>query len=217
MKVRDSGMPDETVWERFFDARQILAELDFTAADADVVDFGCGYGTFSVAAARLTPGTVYALDIDASMIDATAGKAASFGLDNVNPIRRDFVAEGTGLPIASAGYAMLFNILHAEDPVALLREALRVLRPAGKVAVIHWTYDAGTPRGPDLSIRPRPEQCRGWAQQAGFELVMPAIALPPHHYGLLGRKPQGPTKTESFMGQTLSVIGSALRLRGARS
>jgi SAM-dependent methyltransferase len=189
MKVRDSGMPDETMWAQFFDARQILTQLDFTTRNADVVDFGCGYGTFTVAAARLTTGTVYALDIDAAMIEATAAKAASFGLDNVTTIERDFVTEGTGLPNAAADYAMLFNILHAEHPVELLREALRVLRPGGKVAVIHWIHDAATPRGPDLSIRPRPEQCRAWAQQAGFECVMPTIALPPHHYGLLGRKP----------------------------
>jgi SAM-dependent methyltransferase len=189
MKVRDSGMPNETMWAQFFDARGILTALDFSAADADVVDFGCGYGTFTVAAARLTSGTVYALDIDTEMIAATAAKAASFGLDNVRTIPRDFVAEGTGLPNASADYAMLFNILHAEQPVELLREALRVLRPRGKAAVIHWIYDATTPRGPDLSIRPRPEQCRTWAQDAGFEVVRPTIALPPHHYGLLGRKP----------------------------
>jgi ubiquinone/menaquinone biosynthesis C-methylase UbiE len=190
MKVRDSGMPDEAMWAGFFDARQILTQLAFTATNADVVDFGCGYGTFTVAAARLTSGTVYALDIDAAMIEATAAKAASFGLDNVTTIERDFVTQGTGLPSASADYAMLFNILHAEHPVELLREALRVLRPGGKVAVIHWIHDAATPRGPALSIRPRPEQCRTWAQQAGFECVMPTVALPPHHYGLLGRKPQ---------------------------
>ena len=183
-------MPDEAMWAGFFDARQILTQLAFTATNADVVDFGCGYGTFTVAAARLTSGTVHALDIDAAMIEATAAKAASFGLDNVTTIERDFVTQGTGLPSASADYAMLFNILHAEDPVELLREALRVLRPGGKVAVIHWIHDASTPRGPDLSIRPRPEQCRSWAQEARFEFVMPTIALPPHHYGLLGRKPQ---------------------------
>ena len=189
MKVRDSGMPDEAMWAGFFDARQILAELDFRVANADVVDFGCGYGTFSVAAARLTNGTVYALDIEAGMITAAAAKAASFGLDNVKTIERDFVAEGTGLPDASTDYAMFFNILHAEEPVALLREALRVLRPAGKVAVIHWNHDPKTPRGPVLSIRPQPEQCRTWIRQAGFALVTPTVPLPPHHYGLLGRKP----------------------------
>jgi SAM-dependent methyltransferase len=189
MKVRDSGMPDEAMWAQFFDARGILTALDFSTTDADVVDFGCGYGTFTVAAATLASGTVYALDIDAEMIAATAAKAASFGLDNVRTATRDFVTEGTGLPNASADYAMLFNILHAEQPVELLREALRVLRPGGKAAVIHWIHDATTPRGPDLSIRPPPQQCRAWAQEAGFEVVRPTISLPPHHYGLLGRKP----------------------------
>jgi ubiquinone/menaquinone biosynthesis C-methylase UbiE len=189
MKVRDSGMPVETVWERFFDARRILAELDFIDPEADVVDFGCGYGTFTVAAARLTSGTVHAVDIDADMIKATMARAASFGLDNVKPIARDFVAEGTGLPDASMGCAMLFNILHAERPVGLLREAFRVLRPGAKVAVIHWVSDSPTPRGPELSIRPRPQQCQTWLRDAGFELVIPEVALPPHHYGLVGRKP----------------------------
>jgi ribosomal protein L11 methylase PrmA len=82
MKVRDSGMPDEAMWAQFFDARGILTALDFSTTNAEVVDFGCGYGTFTVAAARLTSGAVYALDIDAEMIAATAAKAASFGLDN---------------------------------------------------------------------------------------------------------------------------------------
>ncbi len=42
MKVRDSGMPDEKMWEGFFDARIILAQLDFIDHQANVVDFGCG-------------------------------------------------------------------------------------------------------------------------------------------------------------------------------
>ena len=189
MKARDSGMPDEAMWAQFFDARQILTALAFTTPDADVVDFGCGYGTFTVAAARLTTGNVYALDIDPTMIAATTAKAASLGLGNVNIIERDFIAAGTGLRDASTDYAMLFNILHAENPVDLLREALRVLRPGGTVAVIHWIHDSTTPRGPDLGIRPRPEQCRAWLQEAKFERVTPTIALPPHHYGVLGRKP----------------------------
>ena len=176
------------IWERFFDGRQILAKLDFNDFEADVVDFGCGYGTFSVAAARLTSGAVHALDIDPEMINATATRAASLGVGNVKAIERDFVAEGTGLPDASTDYALLFNILHAEDPIGLLREAWRVLRPGGKVSVIHWVYDAATPRGPDLSIRPRPAQCRTWVRRAGFELLLPEVVLLPYHYGLVARR-----------------------------
>jgi SAM-dependent methyltransferase len=189
MKVRDSGMPDEATWKKFFDAGEILAALAFTDAEADVIDFGCGYGTFAIAAARLTRGTVYAVDIDVEMIEATAANAAALGLRNVETIERDFVADGTGLPDHSTDYAMLFNILHAEDPGNLLREAFRLLRSAGMVAVIHWVHDAATPRGPNLAIRPRPEQCRQWLQEAGFQIVIPHVSLPPHHYGVVGRKP----------------------------
>lgn len=189
MKVRDSGMPEEATWEAFFDADDVLEALGFPNSDAAVADFGCGYGTFALAAALRTTGTVYAIDIEAAMTEATAARAADLGAGNVRTILRDFVAEGTGLPDGSIDYAMLFNILHAESPGRLLSEAFRVLRPGGTVAVIHWIHDAATPRGPDLSIRPRPEDCRRWMKKAGFELLVRHVSLPPYHFGLVGRKP----------------------------
>jgi ubiquinone/menaquinone biosynthesis C-methylase UbiE len=189
MKVRDSGMPSEETWEGFFDAPSVLAALAFPAGKADVVDFGCGYGTFTTAAASLTSGTVHALDIDPAMIRATALRVASLGLANVRLIERDFVSGGSTLPGQSADYAMLFNILHAEAPLTLLLESFRILRPNGKVAVIHWIHDRTTPRGPDLAIRPRPEECRQWMQSAGFVLLVREVALPPYHYGIVGQRP----------------------------
>lgn len=188
MKVRDSGMPEEQLWATFFDANRILTQLQFDDPAADVVEFGCGYGTFTLAAAARTHGTVFALDLEPEMLATTEHKAAAAGLNNVRTLLRDFVADGTGLPDNSVGYAMLFNILHTENPVGLLREAFRVLRPGGKVGVIHWNYDSSTPRGPDLNIRPRPGQCQAWTRAAGFALVLPLISLPPYHYGLVGKK-----------------------------
>jgi SAM-dependent methyltransferase len=188
MKIRDSGMPAEDRWESFFDATKVLSALSFSAPDADVVDFGCGYGTFTTAAAQLTTGMVHALDIDAEMVQATLRRAASLGLPNVVASKRDFVSEGSGLEAESVDYAMLFNILHGEGPELLLREAFRTLRPDGKAAVVHWIHDSTTPRGPNLSIRPRPQECRAWMESAGFELLIPEVALPPYHYGIVGRK-----------------------------
>ena len=189
MKVRESGMPEEAMWAAFFDAPRILTQLGFDDPGADVVEFGCGYGTFTVACAARTRGTVFALDLEAEMLEVTQRKARESGLRNVRLLPRDFVADGTGLPESSAGYAMLFNILHAENPVGLLNEAYRVLRPGGKVGVIHWNYDPNTPRGPEMSIRPRPEQCQTWTREAGFVLAIPFVSLPPYHYGLVGQKP----------------------------
>jgi ubiquinone/menaquinone biosynthesis C-methylase UbiE len=187
MKIRDSGMPDELQWESFFDVDRCLELLDFSAS-ADVVDFGCGYGSFTVAAAKRTRGTVFAIDLEPAMITATAQKAKSLGLNNVQTVLRDFVAVGTGLPDASVEYAMQFNILHAERPLTLLQEAYRVLKSSGKIALMHWVHDASTPRGPDLRIRPRPEQLRQWLTECGFEVTKPFVALPPYHFGAVGTR-----------------------------
>ena len=59
MKIRESGMPDEQKWYEFFDPTAILPRLGLDAACGDVVEFGCGYGTFTLAAARIISGTVY--------------------------------------------------------------------------------------------------------------------------------------------------------------
>jgi SAM-dependent methyltransferase len=122
------------------------------------------------------------------MIDERERLARQEDLSNVRFEQRDFMNDGTGLPNGSVEYAMLFNILHAEEPLRLLAEAWRILLPGGRVAVIHWNYDPATPRGPSMSIRPRPEDCRRWLIQAGFIVADPIINLPPHHYGLVGRK-----------------------------
>jgi ubiquinone/menaquinone biosynthesis C-methylase UbiE len=189
MKTRESGMPDEAMWASFFSPEQTLRRLGLTESSGDVIDFGCGYGTFAVAAARIVRGTVYAVDIEQAMIDATNAKAAEERLANVRTSRRDFVAAGTGLADASVGYAMLFNILHCERPDVLLEEARRVLMPGGTLAVIHWNYDPATPRGPSMAIRLRPEQCRALAVEAGFSPPnAEKVDLPPWHYGYALKK-----------------------------
>ena len=188
MKVRDSGMPDEEMWDRFFDPSSDLARLGLTRDTSSCVDLGCGYGTFTIPAARIIEGTIHGFDIEPEMIEATGAKAASAGLANVQLHLRDFVAEGTGLPDASIGYVMLFNILHADEPERLLREAYRILAPGGKAAVMHWVSDRLTPRGPSLDIRPSPADCRKWLAASGFTIEGDVVALPPYHFGLVGRR-----------------------------
>ena len=189
MRTRESGMPDEATWAAFFDPDRVLDALGLAPTASQIVDFGCGYGTFTAPAARRTSGQVHALNIDPQMVATTLEHAQQAGLSNVRGIVRDFVAHGSGLPAGFAGFAMLFNLLHAECPETLLQEAWRVLKPDGILAVMHWRHDATTPRGPSMNIRPRPEQCRDWAVASGFEVLPPGILdLPPYHYGLALRK-----------------------------
>jgi len=190
MKVRDSGMPEEEMWTGFFEPSKVLSIFGLDRGVQDLVEFGCGYGTFTLAAAGIAAGTVYALDIEPEMVDVVRQKCDEAGIDNVRAEVRDIVAQGIGLAENSMDVALLFNILHHEEPVALMKEALRVLKPNGMLAVIHWNYDPTTPRGPAMEIRPRPEQCIEWGKEAGFRFnEQNRYDLPPYHYGLLFKKP----------------------------
>jgi SAM-dependent methyltransferase len=190
MKIRDSGMPSESVWQSFFDPEIILIKLGLKPDMEKVVDFGCGYGTFSIAAAKLTNAKIYALDIDAEILELATNSALKQGLGNIRFKKRDFVSNGTEHAAQSIDFAMMFNLLHMEHPQVLLAEAHRILKPNGKLAIMHWNHDASTPRGPALSIRPKPDQIVNWAKSAGFSThAVNVIDLPPYHYGLVVSAP----------------------------
>jgi SAM-dependent methyltransferase len=190
MKARESGMPEEVYWESFFDADAVMKILfDTSGLAGDLVEFGCGYGTFTVPAALHTHSIVTALDIDPQMIDRVRQKIEAQELSNVRAEVRDFVADGTGLDSGTQDHALIFNLLHLEQPVVLLREAHRVLHDDGMLFVMHWRSDILTPRGPSLAIRPRPEQCQAWLEEAGFRNIEPVNlqSCCPYHFGLLAR------------------------------
>jgi len=185
MKTRDSGMPGEPYWETLLDVPLILDRLGVNAVLRDVIELGCGYGTFSLPVARRISGRLTTVDIEPEMVRRTAERAATEGITNLRCELRDVMKEGFGVPDGSQDAALLFNILHCEQPVALLTEAARAVRSGGSVLVVHWRHDPSTPRGPSLDIRPRPEQIIAWAEETGS--LMPrssVINLPSWHYGL---------------------------------
>jgi hypothetical protein len=61
------------------------------------------------------------------------------------------------------------------------------LKVGGRVGIIHWNYDPTTPRGPPMDIRPKPEQCKRWAESVGF-IFEKKLDLKLYHYGLVLRK-----------------------------
>ena len=188
MKARESGMPNEKIWEQFFNVEKILSELEVDNKIEKLVDFGFGYGTFTIPASRKIKGIVYAYDIEEALTKELESKLEINNIHNVICISKDFIAEGTELQNEEVDYVMLFNILHAEKSVDIFGETFRILKRNGKVGVIHWNYDSNTPRGPSMLIRPKPEELKSMLIKSGFTILQDNISLPPYHYGILAKK-----------------------------
>jgi ubiquinone/menaquinone biosynthesis C-methylase UbiE len=185
MKVRDSVMPEEKIWSGFFNIDLILTELQISSKITDLVEIGCGYGTFTIPSAKLIKGKLYTFDIGKEMIDIVKQKLKNKHIKNVILEERDILTQTTGLAENSIDYVMLFNILHHESPGEFLVEAYRILKPNGKVGILHWRSDIETPRGPHLTIRPKPDQILQWTDEQKFSLLKEPVVLEPYHFGLI--------------------------------
>ncbi len=185
MKVRDSGMPDEKLWNDFFDIDLILSKLQINQQLNDLVEIGSGYGTFTIPTSKIISGKLYAFDIEHEMVENLGQKLIAQKIDNVIIANRDIITQTTGLKDNSIDYVMLFNILHHDSPSDILNEAHRILKPNGKIGIIHWRSDIKTPRGPELSIRPKPEQIMEWIDKLKYRILIHPFILEPYHYGLV--------------------------------
>ena len=76
-----------------------------------VLDFGCGPGAYSVAAARIvgSTGSVVALDASPIAIEAVRRRASREGVGNVEAVLAE---DAASLPDLSFDFAILYDILH---------------------------------------------------------------------------------------------------------
>lgn len=96
-----------------------------------VLDFGCGVGGHSIAAARLVgeTGRVYAADVKPQMVEQIKKRAASRRLANVTGIVTD---SATGLESRSLDAVLLYDVFHdLGQPDPVMEELARVLKPEG--------------------------------------------------------------------------------------
>jgi 2-polyprenyl-3-methyl-5-hydroxy-6-metoxy-1,4-benzoquinol methylase len=110
----------------------------------DVLDVGCGPGTITVdLAQRVAPGHVVGIEPVPEPLEKARATAAQAGVENVT-----FVIGDVYDLDASDN---MFDVVHAHqvlqhlgDPVAALREMLRVCRPSGLIAARDADYEAMT-------------------------------------------------------------------------
>jgi ubiquinone/menaquinone biosynthesis C-methylase UbiE len=158
------------------DLRPLYRSIEGLAAlEGTVVDVPCGSG---LELRGLSPGVrVVAVDIEERMLERTRRRAAERGLE-VETLRADM----RSLPLqdASADAVLSYSGLHMiEDPGTAVAEALRVLRPGGRLVGSAFVaegsrrqralFDAGARRG--HAVPPALSDLTAWlAELDGLEV-----------------------------------------------
>jgi tRNA A58 N-methylase Trm61 len=103
-----------------------------------VLDYGCGPGTFTLAAAGIVGegGKVYALDVRPRALERIREKISSEKIKNVETILLDTSGFATGLNSETIDVILLYDVFHdIKDRRGLLKELHRVLSPEGILSV----------------------------------------------------------------------------------
>ncbi len=178
----------------FFDPDKILKNIGIFEEGMTVADFGCGAGYFTLSLAKTVKekGRIYAIDVLPSAIEIVKSKAESEGLINIKTIRANLeIYGGSKIDDNSVECVFLANILYQSQAgkLEILKEAGRILKEKGKMAVIGWIPNKTnkTKIGPDEKFRISSEVVRKDAVSLGFKLNK-IFDIDDYHYCIIFSK-----------------------------
>ena len=186
--------PDREEWQK----PDLIMDALRIAEGSVVADLGAGGGWFSVRLARRVGplGRVYAEDIQPQMLDAVKGRVARENLPNVTTVLG--TADDPRLPPGSLDAALIVGSFHEmqfdeagkqRDPVVLLQNVARALKPQGRLGVVDFLPGGGGP-GPDPDQRVDPESVIRAAADAGLQFIS-RDEVPPFEFLLIFGKARG--------------------------
>ncbi len=175
--------PDRDAWQK---PDQVMGALGI--ADGSVVgDLGAAGGWFTIRLARFVGpnGLVYAEDVQRQMIEAIERRVKREGLQNVTTVLGD--TRDPHLPAGQLDAILIVETYHEmEDPVTLLRNAARALKPQGLIGIIDYKK-GGLGPGPSPEDRVDPETIVRDANAAGLRLLKRETFLPFQFFLVFGK------------------------------
>ncbi len=118
----------------FIDPMKKVKKAKVTLGDT-VLDYGCGTGSYSIAAGKIVgpSGKVYAADIQPLSAKKVQHQAQKNKLDNISTIVTNCE---TQLPKNSIDKIICFDMFHmVKEPLKILAEFHRVLKPTGLLSL----------------------------------------------------------------------------------
>jgi SAM-dependent methyltransferase len=156
-----------------------------------VADIGAGSGYFTLRLARAVgpKGTVFALDVDAGMLDYLRQRLAKDALENVKTL---LVPPHDPLLIdSSLDLAFLCNAYHhLQDREVYLRKLRKALKPNGRLVIVDFYRKDGMPVGPPMHMRLNEETVQKELQGGGLKVIQTLTFLP-YQYILIAQPTTG--------------------------
>ena len=183
-KTEQAAMLDGAEREKELRPGELLRDRLAARPGLTGVDLGSGTGMYAIPMAALSrTGTVYAVDKAEVMHGHLREKDPPA---NLRTVTADVTA--TGLPDGIADVVTAGFILHEiKDPVRLVREAARLMKPGGRLAVIDWREDTEF-IGPPRSRRISRERVEEMFEASGLTFD-DYIDWTDNHFVALGTKP----------------------------
>jgi ubiquinone/menaquinone biosynthesis C-methylase UbiE len=160
---------EDALRKRWHDPAKTLKAAGLTEG-MTFIDLGCGEGFFAIPAAQIVgeKGRVYAVDINADAVERLKRTAAEKGFKNLTATAG--AAEETVFCEQCADFVFFGTVLHDfKDPARVLRNAKRMIKPAGVLVDLDWKRKF-MPLGPPMAIRFSEEHASNLLTQTGFRV-----------------------------------------------
>jgi ubiquinone/menaquinone biosynthesis C-methylase UbiE len=153
------------------DFEKVVVELDLQKG-ATFLDMACGNGEYALRFSKIIgdEGLIYAVDLWEDNINRLIKTLSAAGIKNIEALVAD-VSEPMPIGNDSIDICLMATVLHdliqANTAEGAIKEAARVLKPHGLLAIIEFKKVDGPP-GPPIHIRLRPQDVESIVEPFGF-------------------------------------------------